>query len=88
MIMNNIILIIFILFLINLFLFCFIIFKLNKIIKYFYKYDLEHIQRDINEIQLNIKFLRNISEQFWTEIDKMSLHIYTCDAENNEVTLL
>lgn len=86
--MNNIILIIFILFLINLFLFNYVIFKLNKIIKYFYEYDLEHIHRDINEIQLDVKFLRNISEKFWTEVDKMSSHIYTCDVENNEVTLL
>lgn len=86
--MNNIILIIFILFLINLFLFCFIIFKLNKIINDLKKYDLKDICRDIERIQLDVKFLHNISEKFWREVDKMSSHIYTCDVENNEVTLL
>ena len=86
--MNNIVLFIFILFLINLFLFCFIIIKINEIIDNLKKYDLKDICRNIERIQLNIKFLCNISDKFWTRIDKMADHIYAYDEEDNEVTLI
>lgn len=86
--MNNIILIIFILFLINLFLFCLIISKINKILNYFKKHDLKHIHHDITNIQLDVKFLHKAVEVFDKLLVNIANHIYAYDEYKNEVTLV
>lgn len=80
--MNNIILFIFILFLINLFLFCFILFKINGIKEYF-----KECNNAIQRMLIHIEYLRHVNDTYYTYCKKVFSCIYREDNEGNGMIL-
>ena len=80
--MNNIVLFIFILFLINLFLFCLILNKIKQIKEYFEKHN-----NAIQKMLIHIEYLRRVNNTYNTCLGKVLSCIYQEDDEGNGVIL-